>query len=552
MLTAFLSTFLLSVLVIGVVSYWSSFELYKETALDKLQIKMDQIASYQTHVDQRMSRALAQAELLRFIKQHYPNEILLTAGDGTVLIQPVSAKDKGLFSQEIAIEEHLKWGWTVRVTDKVAPFSAFFVEMQKYTLLAVVMTAIVIVQFVIFLSHHFTSPLKNLARSMSHTEIQSYPALALSKRRDEIGKLNNAFVAMIERLKISENRRLKMQKLQKNIIESASFGIISKTVKPESVFTNQAAQRMIAKEKQRGANLFNEALKVMHQSWESKEPIHHIYRHERDGELITVIEMHTSFLMDEHNEHTGVLCNLQDITEKTNVEKKMIRLGRLASLGELSAGVAHEIRNPLAGIKASTQVLQKRLPHDIRKETNAFMSRIVREIDRLNKIVTDLLDFAKPKQAKPVTNNLSEVISNVLLMLAKPVANKGIIIKRNEDVSLSFIFDHDQLTQIVLNLLMNAIHASEHGGVIIITSGYKGKRPFFAIQDFGRGIAEEHMDKLFNPFFSTHPQGTGLGLAIVHRLVEQNDAEIDVYSDFGTGTTFQVVKKQQSTADYKA
>lgn len=375
MLVSFLSLFILSMLFIGAFSYWSTFQLYKESKIKQLEEKVEYLdLFYENLIElqqaQQMNDTVAQQKFLNLAKELFENEgIRIITNDGIVLFELESSNLGTAFSEEIIRERSLAWGWHLQFNATINPFSPFFINIQKYTILLVVMTSIIVIQIIIGLSHHFAQPLKDLVGSIEKIDLHSYPVVQLSDRRDEIGILYNAFSRMLHRLEKSQNRIIKMQKLQKSIIESTSFGIISITYPSEQILMNQAAKRILKKENKlfsidrevRNDGLYEKVLEVSVRTWQEREEQIQLYTNITDEQTAFVADIQTSLLYDENNQQIGVLCNLQDITEKVELEKRMIRLDRLASLGELAAGVAHEIRNPLTGIKANTQVLQKRL-----------------------------------------------------------------------------------------------------------------------------------------------------------------------------------------------
>ncbi|MDQ0341174.1 signal transduction histidine kinase/HAMP domain-containing protein [Caldalkalibacillus uzonensis] len=553
-LFAFLTLFLLAVCIVGIVSYWSTFQLYKDSKLDQLQIQYEHLSFFQQYlIQEHLSQAEAEHKFVEYLYTTQPHNIQVidVAGNVVYTPPPLEKNKSSWFTQDILVIKDLAWEWHLVLYEEVDPFSPELVEIQKYTILVAVIISIIVIQIVIFLANHISQPLRGLVQTMERIDLQSYSIPSFQVRSDEIGKLRTAFSRMLKRLQKTEQKMFRMQKLQKSILESSSFGVVSKTFDPEEVYINQAAQQMIDKQislatsdsETKRKNLLGVIMELAQESWESNQTLERTYQWEQNGSLELVVNIYTTFLIDDNQRIIGVLCNMQDMTEKVNVERRIVRIDRLASLGELAAGVAHEIRNPLTGIKTTTQVLQRRLEREVSHDTSQFMKRIIREIDRLNKLVTTLLQFAKPEQSKPVNNRLAEVITNTLTMVSKHIERKHIVLVRNDDPELKFLFDTDQLKQVLLNLILNAIQASHPHGRIIVSSGYRGTQVYFSVQDFGCGIPDEHIENIFNPFFTTHPSGTGLGLSVVHRLVEQNQAKIDVQTEVGKGTTFTVFRE---------
>ena len=269
-----------------------------------------------------------------------------------------------------------------------------------------------------------------------------------------------------------------------------------------------------------------------------------------DQESSKVIELNTSPLKNVDEETVGAIAVIRDITQKKRMEAEMIRVDRLASLGELSAGMAHEIRNPLAGMKTATQILARRVSGS---SEEVLIQGILHEIDRLNKIVTDLLNFSRPKNPLPASVDLSDVIIRSIALVWKKMKQSNVAMVKTVDQDLPRVFvDKEQIEQVFLNLLLNSINAMPGGGTLNITiklrqavidknvqlhSPSKMEQHIEVIfQDTGHGIKKEIISKIFNPFFTTNPGGTGLGLSIVQKLLEKNRAEINIESRKQEGT----------------
>ncbi len=300
-------------------------------------------------------------------------------------------------------------------------------------------------------------------------------------------------------------------------------------------------------------------------------------RYERER----VLEMDNAPLYNDQGERIGKLITFNDVTSMHQLEEEKRRLDRLASLGEMAASVAHEVRNPLASIKTSIQMVHADLASDEvveREQREAIlesMSIMLKEVERLDTIVHDLLLFARPRQLQRVRCNLALVCDQVLNMLQKQCEDANIAVHRiYEDVS-PILADMGQMEQVVFNLLTNALHAMPDGGIVTIacrrlsprpTSGIRGKaheQPFvhtsfqegpeqeatlhtaqqgveLSVSDTGIGIGPEQLEHIFQPFYTTKAHGIGLGLAITRRLVEDHGGTIAIESQLGYGTTIRI------------
>ncbi len=220
-------------------------------------------------------------------------------------------------------------------------------------------------------------------------------------------------------------------------------------------------------------------------------------------------------------------------------EEQLRRADRLSALGELSASMAHEIRNPLGSIKGVAEILKDDSgPEDSRYE---FVRILLKETDRLNRIVQEFLGFARPKKPELQQADINEAIDSVLTLTAQEARKAGVTVKKELSASMGKQdIDAGQLKQAFLNLVLNALQAMPGGGVLTMKSGLRQNAIEVTVADTGTGIPEENRKKLFTPFFTTRGDGTGLGLAITSRIVKNHRGQIDVESEPGKGTTFTV------------
>jgi signal transduction histidine kinase len=238
---------------------------------------------------------------------------------------------------------------------------------------------------------------------------------------------------------------------------------------------------------------------------------------------------------------------------------KMQRTEQMVVLGELAAGLAHEIKNPLAGIKVSMEVLSE--GSTIKEEDRAPVLKAIDEIKRIELLIKNLLNFAKPPQPQLTAVDINDLLDKtVTFSLRHPSLSfntaRGVNVSKEFDKSLPEIMaDPMQLQQIFLNLLLNAVDAMPHGGTVAIKTFYDATVNSIRIEisDTGKGIDRRVIGKIFQPFFTTKPKGTGLGLAITKRLIEQHGGDICVESELGRGTIFNIFlpvgkeKREQTT-----
>lgn len=240
----------------------------------------------------------------------------------------------------------------------------------------------------------------------------------------------------------------------------------------------------------------------------------------------------------------------QDEKNKDLLEDKLLHSQKLAAIGELSAGIAHEINNPIAIIRQEAEWMQVILKNNHLKEIKELedlrdsSQEIVRQVDRCKEITHNLLNFAR--QSKPVLQlvQINRVIEDMTLLVEREAKQKNIIIDRKYLAGLpSITSDAPLLRQVFLNLLSNATHAiGKNGRITIITQQSDHEAIEVLITDTGSGIAAENLTKIFDPFFTTKPQGqgTGLGLSISHGIIQKLGGQITVASELNKGTTFTI------------
>jgi two-component system sensor histidine kinase HydH len=269
---------------------------------------------------------------------------------------------------------------------------------------------------------------------------------------------------------------------------------------------------------------------------------------EEKGLKKKILDLNSSFLTDESGEITGVVAVIRDVTEIKDLNEEVARHKRLAALGKLSAGIAHEIRNPLSSIRGLAQFVYNSFSKtDERKED---LNTIIQEVDRLNKLVVQVLDFAKLKKPNLTPFSLNDLIRKVVGLFKSEIKDKQVKFSLGLSPNISRIqADEDQVRQILMNLIINAAQAILKKGEIKIKTEkalLKGEPAIkLIIEDNGIGITEKDFNQIFDPFFSTKEQGSGLGLSIVYKLVEAHQGEIKVESKEGKGTKFIIFLPQK-------
>ncbi|MEJ2219362.1 MAG: ATP-binding protein [Desulfobacterales bacterium] len=258
-----------------------------------------------------------------------------------------------------------------------------------------------------------------------------------------------------------------------------------------------------------------------------------------DGKMVP-LEIGASSLKDENDVFLGNVLLFKDLTEVRALRREVARSQRLASVGRLAAGVAHEIRNPLSSIKGFATYFKERYPD--RPEDQQTADIMIQEVDRLNRVVGQLLEFARPISIKPKTISLEALLNDAVRLIKERAAEKNITVNTRNTTQINTAWgDPDRINQILLNLFLNAIDAMENGGELDVEISSDDSREIcISVSDTGCGISPQDIPRVFDPYFTTKSTGTGLGLAIAHNIAEVMGGRISVESPQDRGTIFRV------------
>jgi two-component system, NtrC family, sensor histidine kinase PilS len=337
--------------------------------------------------------------------------------------------------------------------------------------------------------------------------------------------------------------------LQEHILRSVGSGIVTMDLQGNIASWNPAAEQITGYRydeiKSRWQQVFGDSIKGIfgHTDSLKARPFRFSGQIMKKDGSTALLGMTASLLKDDANTVRGIILVFQDITKLVEMEDQVRMKERLATVGSLAAGIAHEIRNPLASLSGSIQVLQGEL--NLQDDNKHLMDIVVRETDRLNTIIMEFLEYARLKNAQNERIELSPVLDETIMLLKNCKDFKGDIrITHQVDPRVVITGDSQRLRQVFWNLLINACQAMPHGGEIMVTARSFSRANEvidwceIIIADTGQGIARDDWDRIFDPFFTTKTGGTGLGLAIVYRIIEDHRGTITVDSVPGKGTKF--------------
>lgn len=450
--------------------------------------------------------------------------------------------------------------WSIGISVSQSEMMAGIDRLRRRLLTICLVVAAMILPVSLLFIKSITRPIRQLISGVKAVGKGDLDQTIRVESTDELQAVAEEFNRMAARLKAHMGDILDLKNFHEDILRNVTSGIITVDRRGEVTSINPSARKILygispstalhpgpdphERDSSDGGPIFDQlrrtlstGAKVEHREltlqWPDRDP--------------RVIEVNTSLLASQVGKVFGAIADVRDITQRKRIEAGLIRVEKLASLGELSAGMAHEIRNPLAGIKTSVQVLANKVRNP---SEEVLLDGIVHEIDRLDKIVSDLLRFSRPGAPVPTLTDLYDIVENTLTLVAEKVRKQGIRIERAySGPRPRVLVDRGQIRQVFLNLLLNSIKAMAAGGRLIIEirevshangsqAPRSGRLPGYVeviFSDTGPGIPEAHLQKIFNPFFTTDPQGTGLGLSIVHKLLEENHGYIFVDSREGAG-----------------
>ncbi|ANA39829.1 PAS domain-containing sensor histidine kinase [Geobacter anodireducens] len=430
-------------------------------------------------------------------------------------------------------------------------------EHLRLSAIIVAATSLMVVICAWLLSRGVTRPLALLTDGVRRLAGGESGATVEVAARDEVGELADTFNRMADELELRKNRLLKTleeleesrrhmmdeRNFKESVLESISSAIM--TLSPEGLLTsiNGTGTRLLGPAAVIGAPY----QKVFSQWSDMTGRIAAALAGRREyGREPLVLgadgkERHfeVGFFPIYADRSGGLTVTIRDETEKESFREEMTRLDRLASLGKLAAGIAHEVRNPLTGVSLLLDDLHDRAGLD--PESQAMMGKALQEIERVERLVAGLLNFSSPPKAFLREADLNRVIQDTLLLLRRECESRNVALGFEPGDVPVFRIDVEKVRQALLNLVKNALEAMPDGGSVRVATGVDGDTAVITVADTGPGIAGDDLPLIFEPFFTRKGAGTGLGLSITQRIVEEHHGRISVESSAGAGTTFTIV-----------
>jgi two-component system, NtrC family, sensor histidine kinase HydH len=370
----------------------------------------------------------------------------------------------------------------------------------------------------------------------SHTLLMAGILLLLG-----LGGISSLFLFQAYRTTKSSLKRIKA--FSDNVVENMPIGLIALDPGKKIASFNNAAELILAQGRAPATGepadsvLPHEITNLISEIESSETDIEReVHFRNTEGRRIT-LETSVSILKGEDGSFLGHIILFRDLTEISSLKKEIERSRRLASIGGLAAGVAHEIRNPLSSIKGFATYFSERyrnVPED--KETAEIM---IQEVERLNRVVGQLLELARPVNIEKKPMQIRTLIENSVKVIERDAGKKNIRVNVGaipDDLPLIDL-DSDRLNQVFLNLYLNALEAMPDGGELTVKAALEedSRMLKISVTDTGRGIDKKNLAHVFDPYFTTKQSGTGLGLSIVHRIIESHNGEVTIESEPGKG-----------------
>lgn len=364
-------------------------------------------------------------------------------------------------------------------------------------------------------------------------------AIAVARTAAGIGGVGILSAYLNVQLWSSERQIGSLRALHENIVRSLTSGLLTVDSSGTVLFANPTALEILGRTGTLEGDHVDEVIAGTATHLADSGGPHNRFDLEirrPDGRSVH-LGLNCAPLLDNDGRFLGHVVHFQDVTELHDLTRKARRNERLAAIGGLAASVAHEVRNPLAAISGSAELLGPAVQEGDDKK---LLGVILRESVRLERTVSDLLAFTRPKKPEPVPIELTRAVGEILEGFRADPANTDIDISFAAPGRMTAQVDPSQFSQVLWNLLRNAVEAMERRGPIKVTLRREGSAFEVAVTDSGPGIASEELDRVFEPFFSTKEKGSGFGLALVHRIVQDHGGEVSVDSPAGQGATFTV------------
>ena len=465
--------------------------------------------------------------LKKYERTYQGNSLFLYDANGQLLF---GRRTPG--NEELVLEDSTsnRLNWRVLYCLDQRELRAEFIEEQRYMILAAIAMLLIIVQASVLIANNISAPLRKLSEVC--TQVSRTPdraedlAVEYTRRRDETGQLAAAFQSMMESLRGYTQELTRVKTLNESIVENLPLGVVVYDHENRIIFQNVRAGAMLSLEGE--WDHLNRDLRTLLAEMVQRDDVLPAPARMRDtGGKIRDYEFGAWRLRNQDGSSWGTLCTIDDVTYKKHMEEKISRDEKLAYTGQLAADVAHEARNPLAGIRAGLQVVGRKLS----EERDILLCReMVKEVDRVNLLIENLLNLSRKRESEKTTVSLNALCDELMMLYFKVMENKGITLSVEMEGALWLFADEQELRQMLINLINNRIKAMPDGGRVTLTGRAVQDTVSVTVSDSGSGMSPQTLERALSG------KDGGLGLSIVRRLLEQNGGSLAIHSVPGGGT----------------
>ncbi len=352
-----------------------------------------------------------------------------------------------------------------------------------------------------------------------------------------VGSAGFYFLFLYQGIRVAQTTLANMKLYTENVIESIPAGLVTLDSDDRIISCNRNATTMIDKD---FVDIQGEELKkIMPECpFTGSEICSGIADHamecaHTDGRRIPV-KLSGSSLLDHDGQTIGSVLIMRDMSQIMEMEQQVERSRRMAALGNMAAGIAHEIRNPLGTLRGFAQFFGAKAGDDA--ESKGYADLMVSEVDRLNQNISGLLQFARPREPQMIRVRVDDLFIKIFALMESDFISHKLTFHWDRNTSIELDADPDLLLQVLLNLLKNSISSTPERGEINLQAKERNDNVCISVTDTGEGMTEQECQKMFDPFFTTKRSGTGLGLAVSHQIIEQHEGSFEVSSAPGLGT----------------
>lgn len=470
--------------------------------------------------------------LLEKYQAHYNGDSLyIYDRDGLLLLGSEGGEDLEVLAQ--VTDESL--GWTISYRMDRGEVRSAFIEEQKYMILAAVAMLVIIVQASVLIAHNISDPIRRLSevcQSISGDPSQGDVEAEYRNKGDEVGQLARSFQKMMEDIRVYTGELLRVKTLNESIVENLPFGVVACDREGSPICINASASAMLAREEERDEQGRTLQM-ILAQMVRREDVLPAPARLTGPTGKSRDYEFGVWQLREPDGSRWGVLCTIDDVTYKKLMEERSSEDEKLAYTGKLAADVAHEIRNPLAGIRAGIQVVSRKVTQE---RDQKLCQGMVREVDRVNLLIENLLNLSRRRESQKTTVNLNVLFDELSMLYFKVAENKNITWKAAVEGSLWLYADEGELRQVLINLINNAVKAMPDGGSLTVRAWKDETGVKLSVEDTGLGMDQEKLAQV-----QRKGGAGGLGLSIVRRLLNSNGGVLEMESQPGQGTTARVI-----------